>query len=119
MFFFRKPSLPGLSITEAVDAAARGDLLVIDVREAGELAATGKAAGALHVPLMQLSARADRNHPEFEPLLEGASRIAVYCASGGRSARARKLLLGLGYPEVHNLGGLGHWARAGGRIERA
>ncbi|HCE70422.1 MAG TPA: sulfurtransferase, partial [Ruegeria sp.] len=25
MFFFRKPSLPGLSITEAVDAAARGD----------------------------------------------------------------------------------------------
>ncbi|MCE8511756.1 sulfurtransferase [Ruegeria pomeroyi] len=118
MFFFRKPAQPGLSVSEAVEAASRGDLLLIDVREAGELAATGKAAGALHIPLMQLSARADRRHPEFEPRLEGAERIAVYCASGGRSARARKLLLSLGFTEVHNLGGLAHWARAGGRIER-
>ncbi|MCE8517041.1 sulfurtransferase [Ruegeria pomeroyi] len=119
MFFFRKPAQPGLSVSEAVEAASRGDLLLIDVREAGELAATGKAAGALHIPLMRLSDKADRRHPEFEPRLKDAARIAVYCASGGRSARARKLLLGLGYPEVHNLGGLGHWARAGGPIERA
>lgn len=119
MFFFRKHAQPGLSVSEAVDAAATGDLLLIDVRETGELAATGKAAGALHIPLMRLTDRADRHHPEFEPRLADAARIAVYCASGGRSARARKLLLSLGYPEVHNLGGLGHWARAGGRIERA
>ena len=52
------------------------------------------------------------------PKAERDARIAVYCASGGRSHGAVQMLRKLGYDDVHNIGGLSHWAQAGGAIER-
>ncbi|NDW47561.1 rhodanese-like domain-containing protein [Ruegeria sp. PrR005] len=118
MFFFKKPSRVGLSVADAVQQAANGGLLLIDVREHGEVQSTGKAKGALHIPLMRLRDMADRRHPDFHPLLTDAGPIAVYCASGGRSAHAESILRGLGFDPVHNIGGLGHWVQAGGALER-
>jgi rhodanese-related sulfurtransferase len=91
--------------------------LVIDVREHGEVTMSGKAKGAVHIPLMMLQFRADPAHPDFEPLLDRDARIGVYCASGGRSASAKTILERLGYSDVHNIGGLGHWVQAGGALE--
>jgi len=115
-FFSRSPAQPGLT---AADVVANPDgILVLDVREHGEVSASGKAKGALHIPLMMLQFRADPAHPDHEPLLQRDARIAVYCASGGRSHGAVQMLRKLGYDDVHNIGGLGHWAQAGGAIER-
>ena len=119
MFFFRQPKADTLSPAEAVSGARDGSVVVIDVREQGEVTQSGKAKGALHMPLMRLQQTADPHHPNYIGNLKPETRIAVYCASGGRSCAATKTLRRLGYNDVHNIGGLGHWVRAGGAIEAA
>ncbi len=114
--FLSKPAnTPDLSAAAFVDAP--DSTIVIDIREHAEVAATGKAKGAVHIPLMMLHFRADPAHPDFEPLLDRTARIAVYCASGGRAHSARRILEQLGYRGVHNIGGLDHWVQAGGELE--
>ena len=108
-----------LSPTEAVALAAQGALTVIDVRDIAEVKATGKAKGALHVPLMMLATRCDPKSPECLPGLTPDTPIAVYCASGGRSQMAAGMLAQMGYGSVANIGGLGDWQAAGGPVERA
>jgi len=92
--------------------------IVIDVREHGEVSMSGKAKGAVHMPLMMLQFRADPAHPDYDPLLSKDAMIGVYCASGGRSQSAKTILERLGYSNVHNIGGFGHWVQAGGAVER-
>lgn len=106
-----------LSPTDAVQGARDGSVTVIDVREHGEVAMSGKAAGALHIPLIRLRDMADPRHPDFDTSLSPEAKIAVYCASGARSFSAARQLRKLGYCDVHNIGGLGHWVKAGGTIE--
>ncbi len=111
----------GVSKIAARDAVSRcslGDLVVIDVREGAEVAATGKAAGALHVPLAALRMRCDPSSPECLAELSCDRPVALYCASGGRSHMAGQMLAGMGYREVYNIGGLGDWISAGGAVAR-
>ena len=44
--------------------------------------------------------------------------MLVYCASGGRSALAGKVLKDMGYDRVFNIGGFKDWVEAGGEIDR-
>ncbi len=111
-------STPRMSPQDAVARAAKDEIHVIDVRDHNEIAMTGKAAGALHIPLAVLRFQADPKGPDFHPALATDKPVAVYCASGARSGMAAQLLGSLGYNEVHNIGGLGHWQMAGGTIER-
>ncbi|MBY6089149.1 rhodanese-like domain-containing protein [Maritimibacter alkaliphilus] len=104
------------SAAEAIRGVATGEVVVIDVRESAEVAETGQAAGSVHVPLMMLAFRADPAHPDHLPQISPEKTVAVYCASGGRSASAVRVLDRLGYRDVHNIGGLGHWVRAGGQV---
>lgn len=120
MFGFFRPSGPQLGridLPEAIARAARGDLTVIDVRDGQELRASGKAKGALHVPLAVLQMKLDPRSPERLPGITTETPIGLYCASGARSQGAAQMLLGMGYSQVYNLGGLYHWQMAGGPIE--
>ncbi len=119
MMFFGRTRAAGLSPRDAIEGAEQGEVTVIDVREHGEVAATGKAKGAVHIPLTRLPHMADPRHPDFHDALKTGGKIAVYCASGARSSSAQSLLQQLGYQDVHNIGGLGHWVQAGGELERA
>ena len=110
---------PRLSPKDIVEKAANGEITVIDVRDHNELAMTGKAAGALHIPLSILRMQADPSSPDFHPELSTDRPVAIYCASGARSGMAARLMQSLGFQEVHNIGGLGHWQMAGGEITRA
>ena len=119
-------------ITEIVDMTATADQMkifdtlgsaapsvtVIDVREFAEISASGKARGALHIPLTRLQQMADPRHPDHVDALRPEARIALYCASGARSGSAQRMLQQMGYEDAHNIGGLGHWVRAGGQVER-
>ncbi|MCI2398490.1 rhodanese-like domain-containing protein [Aliiroseovarius subalbicans] len=107
-----------LTPQDAVTKAAAGEITVIDVRDHNEVANSGKAEGAVHIPLAVLNFQADPKGPDFNKLLAADKPIAVYCASGGRSGMAAQVLSNLGYDEVHNIGGLGHWQMAGGKITR-
>ena len=106
-----------LSPQDAVSGAKEGSVTLIDVREHGEVAASGKAAGALHIPLVRLRDMADPRHPDFHQNLNTTSKIAIYCATGARSMSAARMMRQLGYDDVHNIGGLGHWVQAGGALE--
>jgi len=118
MFGFRRQTVPALTVSEAVARVAAAEMVLIDVRDHAEVAQSGKAKGALHIPLMRLPTMADPRHPDFDKRLAGDKPIALYCASGARSGMAVNILQKLGYAEMHNLGGLQHWAAAGGPIAR-
>ncbi len=95
---------------DAIAKAARGEITLVDVREAKELAASGTAAGALHIPLALIGLQAAEKIPKTRP-------VVLFCAVGGRAGMAAQALSGMGY-EAHNIGGFGDWAQAGGPVTR-
>ena len=87
------------------------DLLVLDVREASEHE-QGHLKGAMLVPRGILEAAADLEYPKHQPELAAARErpIALYCATGGRSAMAAFTLQLMGFKDVVNLaGGITRW----------
>lgn len=122
MFSFLKSSGPrvqSLAPADAVALAAKGELTLIDVRELAEVKSTGKAKGALHIPLSLVPVKCDPRSPDCPKALAPEKPIAVYCLSGGRSGMAAGTLLQMGYQTVYNLGGFGGWTAAGGQVEKA
>ena len=103
---------------DAVAKAKAGELVVIDVRDSMEVKASGQARGGLHVPLMSLKMKCDPASPERLPELDLSKPVAIYCASGARSAGAAQMLSQMGYQQVFNLGGLYDWHAAGGEVTR-
>ena len=110
------PTTPRMTAAEAVAAAKTGAVAVLDVREAAEVA-TGKAKGALHIPLSLVPIKADPKAPDCIKGLDLAKPVAVYCASGMRSGAAVQALKKLGY-DAHNIGSIRDWAAAGGAVSR-
>lgn len=86
---------------------------LVDVRSPEEYGA-GHAAQALNINFFdndfaaQAAAKLDKNAPVY-----------IYCASGNRSGKAKKLLAEAGFKEVYNLTGAGYqqWAAAGYPVE--
>ena len=110
--------VPKVSGTEAIAMVGKGDAVLIDIRDSAELAASGKAAGALHLPRGSLEFKADLTAPSADKSLSHDKPIILYCASGGRAALAGKLLQDMGYATVYNLGGFKDWVEAGGKVEK-
>ena len=94
-----------------------GGAVLLDIRDSAELATSGKAAGSLHIPRGSLEFKADPASPTYEPRLQPDTPIVLHCAAGGRAALAGKLLMEMGYTNVHNLGGFKDWVEAGGATE--
>ena len=110
-------AVPKISGKEAQDMIADG-AVIIDVRDSAEVAQTGKAAGAIHIPRGSLEFKADLSTPTAEKSLAFDKPVILHCASGGRAALAGKLLKDMGYEKVYNLGGFKDWVEAGGKVEK-
>lgn len=87
--------------------------LMVDVRDGPELAQNGKVPGAVHVSRGMLEFRADPDSPFHNPEFRKDRPMILYCASGGRSALAGKVLKDFGYSQVYNLGAFKDWTEAG------
>lgn len=111
-------AVPKVTPAQAKEIIAEGDALVVDVRDAPEVQASGKVAGAVHVSRGMLEFRADSESPYHDKNFAKDKTVIVYCASGGRAALAGKVLKDLGYERVFNLGGFKEWADAGGAVEK-
>jgi rhodanese-related sulfurtransferase len=111
-------AVPKITPAQAREMIAKGNTLVLDVRDAPELEKSGKIAGAVHHSRGMLEFRADPESPSFDKNFAKDKTIIVYCASGGRAALAGKLLKDMGYGQVHNLGAFKDWAENGGAIEK-
>ena len=90
-------AVPRIQPADLRDRMSKGDVVVVDVRDAPELATGGKIKGAVHVPRGMLEFRADPESPYHNPALRKEKTVVLYCASGGRSALAGKTLQELGY----------------------
>jgi len=107
-----------LTIKDAIAGAENGSVIVVDLRDAGEIAASGAAKGALRIPLSLLPMQGNPTHPDFNKALASGKPIALYCAAGGRAGRGCDILREMGFDDVHNIGGLIHWQSAGGPVVR-
>ncbi len=97
---------------------AKGNTLVVDVRDGPEVEQSGKVSGAVHVPRGMLEFRADPESPYHDSTFAKDKTVIVYCASGGRSALSGQALKELGYTEVYNMGSFKDWADSGGPVDR-
>jgi rhodanese-related sulfurtransferase len=111
-------AVPRLTPAQARDMIAQGNTLVVDVRDAPEVQASGKVAGAVNVSRGMLEFRADPDLPSHDKNFAKDKTVILYCGSGGRSALAGKLLKDLGYERVYNLGAFKDWAESGGAIDK-
>jgi rhodanese-related sulfurtransferase len=112
-------AVPRLDPREVRNLMNSGDVLIVDVRDAAELASGGTLKGAVHVSRGMLEFRADPESPYHNPAFQKDKTILVYCASGGRSALSDKTLKDFGYRSVFNAGGLKELADAGVETEPA
>ena len=105
-----------IPVAQAQDLIAKGAVL-LDVRDAPELEAQGRATGSHHIPRGMLEFRADPASPFYDTALRVDRPVVLHCASGGRAALAGKLLKDMGYLEVYNAGGFAEWKEAGVAVE--
>jgi rhodanese-related sulfurtransferase len=92
-------------------ARAAGAVPLVDVRTQEEFA-EGHVPGAVNIPVDQLSKRIS----ELEA--HKTSDLYLICRSGGRSARARDMLLEAGFDHPINVaGGTLAWTSAGFPVE--
>jgi rhodanese-related sulfurtransferase len=111
-------AVPKLTPAQVREMMAKGNTLVVDVRDAPELEKSGKVAGAVHHSRGMLEFRADPESPYYDKSFARDKTIIVYCASGGRSALAGKMLKDMGYGQVYNMGAFKDWADSGGAVEQ-
>jgi len=109
-------AVPKITPDQASDMIKQGNTLVVDVRDAPEVAASGKVAGAVNVSRGMLEFRADPESPYHDKNFDKGKTVILYCASGGRSALAGKVLKDMGYDKVYNVGGFKDWT---GAVEKA
>jgi rhodanese-related sulfurtransferase len=111
-------AVPGVSAAEAERRRAEDpSTLVIDVRDAASIRASGKIAGAAEISAGSLLYKADDQVPEEwrDARLADRSRpIITQCDLGPLSAIAAKNLQDMGFTNVSYLeGGIVAWKEAG------
>ena len=111
-------AVPRVTPAQAREMIVQGNTLVVDVRDASEVQASGKVAGAVNVSRGMLEFRADPGLPSHDKSFAKDKTVILYCGSGGRAALAGKMLKDLGYERVYNLGGFKDWADSGGAIDK-
>ena len=111
-------AVPRITPAQAQDLIAKGNTLVVDVRDGSEVAQSGKVRGAVHVSRGMLEFRADPELSSHDKNFAKDKNVVLYCGSGGRAALAGKLLKDMGYAHVYNAGGFKDWIDAGGAIEK-
>jgi len=111
-------AVPRITPVQAQELIAKGNALVVDVRDAPEVEKSGKVAGATHVSRGMLEFRADPDSPYHDKSFAKDKTLILYCASGGRSALGGKALKDMGYDRVFNLGAFKDWAASGGAVEK-
>ena len=111
-------AVPKITPAAAADLVKTGNALIVDIRDGTEVAASGKAKGAIAIPRGSLESRACPGSSTHIPEMRQDRPIILYCAGGNRAALAGKTLLDLGYKDVRNLGGFKDWVAGGGAVEK-
>ena len=103
-------NVPHVTPAEAARRVAKGEAVLVDVREPREWAETGVAEPAVLLPKSDF----DGPRKSWAPFLEQNRRkeIILYCRTGRRAAAVAGVLAHTGY-HVANAGGFTDWTGAG------
>jgi len=113
-----KADLENVSVEQLQAEVAKGELLLIDLREIQEVVDLGTIPGAQHVARGMLEFWADPASPYYRDYFGEHKRTVVFCAGGGRSVYATLTLQAMGYTDVAHLEvGFNGWKKAGGEIQ--
>ena len=93
-----------LTVASAKELIKEGAVLV-DVRSKSEYN-SGHIDGAKLLPVESINVSNAK-----EVIASKDTAVIVYCRSGARSASAAKVLEGLGYTNVYNLGAMSNWEK--------
>jgi len=104
-----------LSPQEAKRIIDQGGVMVIDVREAWEIAQTGTIPGARNITRGELEIKADTELPRREPALQDrGQKIILTCGAGGKATLCAKALHEMGFTDVWIIdGGCRGWQESG------
>ena len=98
-----KPAYKKISASDAKNMMDGGQqYILLDVRTEEEFDAE-HLEGARLIPDYEIQDRVEVEIPDKE------SAILVYCRTGGRSSKAARQLLEMGYVNVYDLGGIVDW----------
>jgi rhodanese-related sulfurtransferase len=105
--FFVQAGSDVMSPKEVSTLTAEKKAIIIDVREDDEWQ-SGHIAGAIHIPLQQISQRL----PELAAYKD--STVITQCRSGRRSMKALELIKTAGFSNVYSMdGGIQAWTEQG------
>ena len=109
-----KAQIDNLSPAQVQEELNKGNVTLIDIREAEELKENGRIEGSVLAPRGMLEFYADETLPYHKPEFDRNKKLILHCASGGRSALAAATLKQMGYTAVCHLdGGIKAWKEAG------
>lgn len=91
-----------LTPEEAKDMIDNNDVIILDVRTEEEFR-QGHIEGAILIPDYDLDKLAGEKLPDKD------ATILIYCRSGNRSKLASHFLIGMGYRNVYDFGGILDW----------
>jgi sulfur dioxygenase len=104
-----------IAATDAARLLQAGDLLLVDLREAGERAKHGLIPGSIHAPYADLRNSLQPGGMLHRLARTTGSRVMFYCAYGERSAMAVQTAQDAGLKSAcHIQGGLNEWKKFGG-----
>ncbi|MGF7163504.1 rhodanese-related sulfurtransferase [Rhodoligotrophos appendicifer] len=107
-----------IEAADAIALAARGDVVVVDIRDPRELEREGRIPGSFHAPRGMLEFWVDPESPYFKPIFGEDRTFILHCASGWRSLLASQQLNRMGMAKIINMkGGFSAWKEAGGPVE--
>jgi len=108
-----------LSAADAIDAAKRDDVVIVDLRDPREIEREGRIPGAFACTRGMLEFWIDPESPYAKPIFQQDKKFIFHCAGGWRSALAAKTAQDMGLrPVAHIGGGFAAWRDAGGPIEK-
>ncbi|MGJ4885109.1 MULTISPECIES: rhodanese-like domain-containing protein [unclassified Bradyrhizobium] len=107
-----------LSAAEAIAAAKRDDVVIVDIRDPREIEREGRIPGAFSCTRGMLEFWIDPQSPYAKPIFQQDKTFIFHCAGGLRSALAAKTAQDMGLtPVAHIGGGFAAWRDAGGPVE--
>jgi rhodanese-related sulfurtransferase len=107
-----------MSVADVKAAVARGDAVLVDIRDPRELEREGRIPGSFSCTRGMLEFWIDPESPYAKPIFQENKTFIFHCASGWRSALAAKTAQDMGLkPVAHLGGGLKAWRDAGEAVE--
>ena len=107
-----------VSPKHAHDAAARGEAVLVDIRDIRELGRMGRVPDAVHAPRGMLEFWFDPESEYHKRVFAQDRTYILFCAAAGRSALAARSLQEMGFDNIaHMEGGFGQWRDEGLPVE--